>query len=103
MQRVISKERGRDFSCVLHAVAIIFFSFWKHWYLICNDLNIKCFDWIKWNFQELEKLKKENKELYEELMELRRQIQVRIFHTIRSETVGYFVACITQVNGICTT
>lgn len=26
MQRVISKERGRDFSCVLHAVAIIFFS-----------------------------------------------------------------------------
>ena len=35
-------------------------------------------------FQELEKLKQENKELYEELLELRRQIQVKISHTTNS-------------------
>jgi len=53
--------------------------------------------------KELEKLKQENKELYEELMELRRQIQVRIPHTTRSKTVNYFAACITPFNVICTT
>lgn len=35
-------------------------------------------------FQELEKLKQENKELYEELTELRRQIQVKNTHTTNS-------------------
>ena len=72
-------------------------------------MNIECSDWIKLNFpgycyfQELEKLKKENKELYEELMELRRQVRVRISHTTRSKTVNYFAACITPFNVICTT
>lgn len=40
-------------------------------------------------FQELEKLKQENKELYEELMELRRQIQVKISHTTRQHVAGF--------------
>ena len=93
---------GSDFSCVLYVVMTGLLK------TMIQYLNIECFDWIKlyfpcyWFCQELEKLKQENKELYEELMELRRQIQVKISHTTRLNIVNYFTACLTTLNVICT-